>query len=107
MYYFVSTFNFNLNHYKTKEKALKHYLSYHVPVVKKMPGIKRYIIGGIEKTKGEAAQYDRMAILVFESREALRDAYHSEIGKAVMKDENTLIGDYTVQLVESDEILSE
>ena len=105
MYYFVSTFNFNLNNYKTKEKALKHYLEYHVPLAKRMPGMKRYIIGGIEKTKGDPSQYDRMAILVFESREALRDAYGSETGKAVIEDENTLIGDYTVQLVESDEIL--
>ena len=107
MYYFVSSFNFNLNNYKTKEKALKHYLKYHVPLVKRMPEMKRYIIGGIEKTKGGLSQYDRMAILVFESREALRDAYRSETGKAVIEDENTLIGDYTVQLVESDEILFE
>ena len=105
MYYFVSTFKFNLKNYKTKEEALKHYLEYHVPLAKKMPGMKRYIIGGIEKTKGGSPQYDRMAILVFESREALRDAYRSEIGKALIEDENRLVGDYTVQLVESDEIL--
>ncbi len=107
MYYFVSTFNFNLNNYKSKEEALKHYLEYHVPLVKTMPGLKKYIIGPIEKTKGGSTQYDRFIILVFESRDALRAAYRSETGKAVIEDEKRLIGDYKVQLVEAEEVLSQ
>ena len=105
MYFFVSTFSFNLDNFKTKEAALKHYLEYHVPLAKKMPGLKKYIIGPIDKTKGGESQFDRCAILVFESREALRDAYRSETGKDLRADEDRLIGDFQLHLVDASEIV--
>ena len=105
MFYFISTFNFNLNHYKTLDEAQKHYFEYHVPLAKKMPGLKGYIIGPVQKTMGGDHPHARCAILVFESRDAMREAYRSEIGKALAEDENRLIGDYRVCLVEGDEIV--
>lgn len=105
MFYFVSTFNFNLNNFSSKEEALKHYLDYHVPLARKLPGLKRYIVGPITKTRGGPSQFERCAMLVFESRDALRNAYRSEIGKALIEDENRLIGDYHVSFVEGDEVV--
>ncbi len=105
MFYFISTFDFNLNNFGSREKAEKHYLEYHVPLAKKMPGLKRYIIGAVKKTRGGQRQYTRSAILVFESRDALRDAYRSETGKALTEDENRLVGDHRVDLVEAEEIV--
>lgn len=105
MFYFVSTFNFNLNNFGTREEALKHYLEYHVPLAKRMPGLRKYIIGPVTKTRGGESQYERCAILVFESYDALRDAYSSEIGKELRKDEEILVGDYRVYMVQADEIV--
>jgi uncharacterized protein (TIGR02118 family) len=105
MFYFISTFDFNLNNYGSIEEAEKHYFEYHVPLAKKMPGLKRYIIGPVKKTRGGQRQYTRSATLVFESRDALREAYRSEIGKALVEDENRLVGDHRVDLVEADEIV--
>ena len=104
MFYFVSRFNFNLDNFESKEEALRHYLEYHVPLAKKLPGLKKYIIGPVKKTLG-GPQHDRYAILAFESRDAMRVAYRSETGEDLIEDENRLFEDYHIDLVEGDEIV--
>jgi uncharacterized protein (TIGR02118 family) len=105
MFYFVSTFNFNLNNFKDLDEARRHYFEYHVPLAMKMPGLKKYIVGPVKRITGDGPQHERCAILVFESREAMREAYGSDIGKMLREDEERLIGDYRVCLVEGEEIV--
>jgi hypothetical protein len=45
MFYMIGTFNFDSTRY-TPEKAERHYLEYHVPLAKRMPGLRGLCIAG-------------------------------------------------------------
>ncbi len=71
--------------------AEKHYLSTHVSIARRLPGLRNYIVGKLIKTLGiEDARY-RMATLVFDSLDAYRAAYASPAGRELLKDEEATI----------------
>jgi hypothetical protein len=97
------------------ETAEKRYLDYHVEVARQLPNLRHYVISRYQmssKLDTIAASSGfvrrnalRMALLVFDSFEALRDAYHSPVGQELRKEEvatvtNTRVYriDATVQL---------
>ncbi len=69
------------------DAAERHYRDVHVGIAKRLPGLRNYMIGKLE---GGADRY-RMAILVFDSLDALRDAYRSPVGKELVRDEEATI----------------
>lgn len=91
------------------------YLDYHVDIVRQLPNLRHYMIskyqvgrkiGAAEANTGLLVSNPlRMAMLVFDSIEALSDAYQSPVGKELRKDEAATLAntraywiDATVQL---------
>lgn len=80
--------------YRTpKDKAAfdKHYFDVHVPLAKQLPGLKEYEIstGAIASPTGHADTY-LVATLSFDSMDAIRQAFASEIGKQCAIDRKIL-----------------
>jgi uncharacterized protein (TIGR02118 family) len=67
----------------------KRYFSGHVPVAKKLPGLRRYeVTTGPVMTPGGPAPYHMIAILSFDSMAALQQAMGSPEGQATAADAN-------------------
>lgn len=71
---------------KDPEAFEKHYQEVHIPLVRQMPNLK-----GFEYSRGKVAvagdaDYYMVAMLTFESGEALKESFASEAGKATVGD---------------------
>jgi len=80
--------------YKTPkdiESFERHYFEVHVPLAKQLPGLIRYEIndGAILSTTGHTETH-RIANLYFDSIEAIKTAFSSEIGKKCAADRKVL-----------------
>jgi uncharacterized protein (TIGR02118 family) len=78
----------------------RHYHDIHVPLAKQLPGLHRYEISRppiVSLTPGEMPY--RVATLYFDSLEAIRAAFASEIGKACAVDRRKLAGDDAVTIL--------
>jgi uncharacterized protein (TIGR02118 family) len=75
--------------YKTpKDPAAfdKYYFSTHVPLAKKIPGLKRYDVSKSVHAPGGKAPYYMIATLHFDSTEAIQKAFASPEGQATAAD---------------------
>lgn len=95
---FVMAAEFNLEEAGGIEAAEKRYRSHHVGIVRRLPGLRNYLIG---KLAGAAADRYRIAILTFDSIDAFKDAYRSAVGIELVKDENETIRDARVHRIEA------
>jgi uncharacterized protein (TIGR02118 family) len=97
------------------ETAEKHYLDHHTALACQLPNLRHYMISryqmsikpDVPRARGESSMRNplRMAMLVFDSFEALREAYRSPAGRELITDERAIIAnprvyriDATVQL---------
>jgi uncharacterized protein (TIGR02118 family) len=64
----------------------KHYFNIHIPLVKKIPGLKKIEVTRISGAPMGEAQYYLMAELYYDSMEALNAANASPEGRATVKD---------------------
>jgi uncharacterized protein (TIGR02118 family) len=93
------------------ETPERHYLEYHVELARKLPNLRHYMIskyqvGGKSGVMGasetlQARKALRVATLVFDTFEALRDAYRSRIGRQLRKDEETTITNLRVYRIDA------
>jgi uncharacterized protein (TIGR02118 family) len=69
----------------------KHYLEVHVPLAKKLPGLRKYEVskGAIVPIAGAKDPY-MVAMLYFDSLPAIREAFASEVGRACAADRKVL-----------------
>ena len=104
MFYMIGTFNFNRTGY-TPEEAERHYLEHHVPLAKRLPGLRKYVIGTLAETPRIRPDRHRGAILAFDTLAAWRTAYWSPVGRELRTDEHALIADAQVVLVQGDEVI--
>lgn len=76
----------------------RHYFGVHVPLAKKLPGLRKYetSIGPI-MTLGSAADTYFVAVLHFESVAAMRSAFASPEGQACAADRRKLASDEAFQ----------
>lgn len=73
----------------TQEAAENRYLNVHVGIARRLPGLRGYLIGPLD---GEPqAGRNRLALLVFDSRDAYRNAYRSAVGQELIRDEDATI----------------
>lgn len=64
----------------------KHYFDIHIPLVKKMPGLRKLEVTKISGSPFGDAQYSYMAEMYFDSIDAMNASNASPEGKAVAKD---------------------
>jgi uncharacterized protein (TIGR02118 family) len=72
----------------------RHYHDIHIPLAKQLPGLQRYEISRqpiINVLQGETPY--RVATLYFDSLEAIRTAFASEVGRACAVDRRKFAGD--------------
>jgi uncharacterized protein (TIGR02118 family) len=79
--------------YKTPRDAAafdRHYAEKHIPLAKKIPGVRKYEIsaGGVAAPAGAAA-YHLIAILHFDDMPAIQQAFASAEGQAAVADVQT------------------
>lgn len=79
--------------YKTPHDAAafdKHYFDKHVPIAKKIPGLRKYEVsqGAVGSPMG-ASNYHLVAILQFENVAAIQNAFASAEGQAAVADVQT------------------
>jgi len=103
----ISSFNFNLDNFSSFEEAERHYLTYHVPLAKRLPGLRHYFIGRPLDFALSKADRQRAAVLSFDDVEALRAAYRSEVGRELRADEKRMATDVIVTFVDAKQILPE
>ena len=104
MLYLVGTFNFNAQRFSPGE-AERHYLEHHVPLARRLPGLRQYAIGQLLETRTVHAQRYRGAILGFDNLDTLRAAYASPIGQELRRDEDLLIADPHAILIGGEEVM--
>jgi uncharacterized protein (TIGR02118 family) len=79
--------------YKTPEdkaKFDKHYFEQHIPIAKKLPGLRKYAISqGPIATPAGPSPLHLIAILSFDNLAAIQNAFASAEGKAAAKDVQT------------------
>ena len=85
------------------EDAEEQYLEVHVPMAKKIPGLRKYTIA---KTRGRNPAFYRLAELYFEDMDAVKKGLSSPEGEATLVDEGfrSLITDMTVVFCEEEEV---
>ncbi len=64
----------------------EHYEAVHIPLVRKMPGMKRIEISRVTGAPMSAPQYYRMTEMYFDNQDALNKAIMSPEGTAAAKD---------------------
>jgi uncharacterized protein (TIGR02118 family) len=79
--------------YKTPRDAAafdKHYIEKHVPLAKKLPGLKKYEISqGVVATPAGPSGYHLVAVLQFDDIGAIQRAFASAEGQAAVADVQT------------------
>ena len=105
MFCMIASFNFNLANFATLAEAERHYLDYHVPLARRLPGLRQYLIGRAADFGPSAADRHRAALLAFDDADALRAAYRSDVGRELRADERRLITDAAVVFVEAQSVL--
>jgi len=76
----------------------KHYNEVHVPLVKKMPGLKRVEVAHMTGSPGGEPAFYMIAGLYFDSKNAMFDALNSDEGKAAAKDVMGFAGDIVTMM---------
>ena len=107
MFCMMASFNFNLHNFSSVEEAEHHYIGYHVPLARRLPGLRHYVIGRAVDFGPSVADRYRAVFLSFDDAEALRGAYRSEVGRELRADEQRLITDVEVRFVEAQQMLPE
>ena len=107
MFCMIASFNFNLDNFSSLEEAERHYLGYHVPLARRLPKLRHYVIGHTVDFGPSVADRYRAVFLAFDDAEALRAAYRSDVGRELRADEKRLITDVVLTFTDAQQILPE
>jgi len=81
---FKQIFLWNLRSGISQDEGEKQYLEVHVPLAKKIPGLRKYTIA---KARGTTPPYYRMAELYFDNEDARNAGWASPEGKTAAEDQ--------------------
>jgi len=98
---FAMVAEFDLEESAGAAAAEDRYLSKHTAIARQLPGLRNYMIGKLVRASGGDVTRNRMAILVFDSIEAYRAAYASEVGAELQKDEAATIRNAIVRRLDA------
>lgn len=89
------------------EEFERHYRAVHIPLAKKLPGLRRYVISKIRPSKRRPAPFYRMAENCFDNMDAVHHMLASAEAAAVAKDEpfHAMIQDLIQFFCEEEEVL--
>jgi len=72
----------------------KHYFETHVPLAKKLPGLRKYEVSrGPIMTRGGLSDFHLVSTLHFDSLDAMKDAFGSAVGQKCAADRRALASD--------------
>ncbi|MDO8433587.1 MAG: EthD family reductase [Candidatus Binatus sp.] len=98
---FTMIAEFDLEQSAGASAAEERYLSKHTGIARRLPGLRNYIIGKLMQAPGGDVTRNRMAILVFDSLEAYRAAYASQLGLELQQDEAATIRNAQVRRLDA------
>lgn len=94
---FVMAAQFDLQlHGMTLADAERRYLDHHTHIARRLPGLRGYLAGRLLERGGKSPERFRMALLMFDTIDAFREAYRSPVGQELLKDEQTTIANPVV-----------
>jgi uncharacterized protein (TIGR02118 family) len=83
----------------------QYYRGTHIPIVKRMPGLRSYVINRGPLASVGVAPYYLVAVLTFDSMEAIQAAMGSPEGQAVLADvPNFATGGVTIVMYETEAV---
>lgn len=89
----------------TRKAFAQHWLNTHAPLVKKIPGVKNYIINIVLSTDGEEPGYQGTAELWFDSIEAMQQAMDTPEGQNAVADTQNFMRTFTSIVIEEHHII--
>lgn len=89
------------------EDFRRHWLEVHVPLARRMPGLRRYTVNFIDRERYPNADYDGFSEQWFDSREALDQALSSSVADEIAQDHPSWVASVTPVVVEQHPILDE
>ena len=105
MFYVVASFNLNVENFESLEDAERHYVKQHVPLAKRLPGLRRYLIGHPIDFGIATVVHHRAALLAFDDRQVFTEAYRTEIGRELRVDERRTIGEARIFYMDAEDVL--
>ncbi len=94
---FLMVAEFNLENSRGLEAAEHRYRNNHTALARRLPELRNYIIGRL----ADPADRYRIVILAFDSEQAFLNAYRSDAGTVLRKDEDETIRDARVHRLEA------
>jgi uncharacterized protein (TIGR02118 family) len=83
----------------------QHYRGTHIPIAKRMPGLRSYVINGGPLASVGGAPYYLVAVLSFDSIDAIKAAMGSPEGRAMLADvPNFATGGVTILMYETETV---
>jgi len=88
------------------EEFERHYRTVHIPLAKRLPGQRRYIISKVRPSKKRQVPFYRMAENFFDDMDAVRNMLASAEAAAAANDEpfNAMIQDFIQLFCEEEEV---
>jgi len=70
----------------TTDEFAKYWLANHVPVAKKLPGLRKYVVNVVKRPPNKEPEYNGTVELWFDDKESMKSAFSSGEGKMVQRD---------------------
>jgi len=88
----------------TDEEFADYWLHIHVPLAKKMPGVRKYVANLVRKPPERESQYQGVVELWFDNIQSMKTAFASAGGRLTGEDTQKFVSDMTVLYIDEHEM---
>jgi len=87
------------------ERFAKYWLESHVPLARKMPGLRKYVVNVVRRPPNRDADYDGVVELWFDDVASMKKAFTSPEGIATQRDTETFAANLTTLYIDEHPII--
>jgi len=91
-------------HDMTDEEFAHYWLHTHAPLVKKLPGVRKYVINLVKKPPERESHYQGVVELWFEDTESMKTAFASDEGLLTREDAHKFVSNMTTLYIDEHEV---
>jgi len=89
----------------TAEGFAKYWLESHVPLARKMPGVRKYVVNFVRRPPNREPDYDGVVELWFDDVASMKKAFSSPEGIATQNDTETFAANLTTLYIDEHTII--
>ena len=82
------------------EEFSRYWLERHVPLARKMPGLKRYVVNVVKRPPNREPDYHGVVELWFDDKASMKKAFSSREGAATQKDTEAFTSGLTTMYID-------